>query len=212
MRTSKKSHKHLKTAVILLRSANEDRTRKKTKPLQNRHNDTSLSMPDFLIRRLLKKNIHLTIYFIPFIIFAFSTYTSSVWLFYRQSLQQSISIPGTRNMFSSWVFSSSFLSDTCRQKTNRNRNRRTMIDRSLNNPRPTPHLVMRCAIPPPDPPLATRHSRSGKQAAMPTPPAHRRRSTEHSGRQGLGHAEPPPGMSGSSIRLAAFSMPSPGTR
>lgn len=77
------------------------------------------------------------------------------------------------------------------------------------------HLVTRCAIPPPAPPLTTRHSRSGRQAAMPTPPAQSRWSTEHSGRQGLDAAEPPPGTSGSWSPprcREASSNPSPGLR
>lgn len=70
-------------------------------------------------------------------------------------------------------------------------------------------------MPPPTPPLATRHNRSGRQAAMPIPPEHMRWSTEHNGRQGLAEtATPSPGMPErpSPCVYPLLLMPSPGLR
>lgn len=81
---------------------------------------------------------------------------------------------------------------------------------------PLSYLVSRWAMPPPTPPLTTRHSRSGRQAAMPMPPVHIRRSKEHSGRHGLlDTANAPPGIVGypSPRRVhPVLSSPSPGVR
>lgn len=75
------------------------------------------------------------------------------------------------------------------------------------------HLVTRWAIPPPIPPLTMRHRRSGRQAAMPTPPVQSRRSKEQSGLQGLAAtALPPSGKPASLSSVHRPSIPSPGLR